>query len=44
MSAIFYDDDSIDYLYKKNGKFSFIYTLPQTIFSTICSGIITCVL
>ena len=44
MSALFYNDDSIDYLYKHNGKFSFLYTLPQTIFSTICCDIITCIL
>ena len=44
ISALFYSDDSIDYLYRNNGKFSFIYTLPQTIFSTICCDIITCIL
>ena len=31
-------------MYKHEGKFSFIYTLPQTIFSTICCDIITCIL
>ena len=44
ISALFYNDDSIDYLYRNNGKFSFIYTLPQTIFSTICCDVITCIL
>ena len=44
MRALFYTDDPIDYLYKYEGKFSFIYTLPQTIFSTICYDIITFIL
>ncbi len=41
MNAIFFVDDSIHKIYEEQGKFNFIYQIPQTIYSTIISQIIS---
>ena len=41
MIAIFFVDDSIHKIYEEQGKFNFIYQIPQTIYSTIISQIIS---
>ena len=41
MNAIFFVDDSIHKIYEEQGKYNFIYQIPQTIYSTIITQIIS---
>ena len=43
-NEFFYTDASMSNNYKRKGKFDFIYTLPQTIFSSITSVLINVLL
>ena len=44
INALFFDDDTMHQLYKDNGKFSFLYQLPQIIYSTLISYVINILL
>ena len=41
MNAIFFVDDSIHKIYEEQGKYNFIYQIPQTLYSTIITQIIS---
>ena len=41
VNSLFYRDPKIHQLYKDNGKYKFIYQIPQICYSTIISAIIT---
>lgn len=43
-NTLFYSDSTMSHTYKKKGKFDFIYTLPKTIFSVVCTSIISSLL
>ena len=38
MNALFFSDDSMHKLYVDNGKFDFVYNIPQTLYSSLLSG------
>ena len=40
-NTLFYDDDTMSHTYHNKGKFDFLYSLPQTIFSSLVCGIIS---
>ena len=41
MSILFYNYKTLHKIYKENGKFNFIYQLPQIIYSAIITGVIS---
>ena len=40
INAFFFDEGSFKYIYKNKGKYDFFYSLPKSIFSSICCSII----
>ena len=40
-NTLFYDDDTMSHTYYNKGKYDFIYSLPQTIFSSLICGVIS---
>ena len=40
VSALFYSDSTMHKIYEDNGKFNFIYQIPQIIYSTLISSVI----
>ena len=40
VNALFFNDDTMHKIYKDEGKFNFIYQIPQIIYSSIISGVI----
>ena len=41
MNALFFSDNSMHKLYVDNGKFDFVYNLPQTLYSALFSGFLS---
>ena len=44
MKTLFFKDDSIHKIYEDEGKYDFLYQLPQTLYSTIVSQVISSLL
>ena len=44
INALFFDDDTMHKIYEDKGKFSFIYQLPQIIYSSLISSVLNTVL
>ena len=44
VNAVFFDDDSMHKLYESNGNYNFLYQIPQIIYSTIVSDVISSVI
>ena len=44
MNALFFNDDSMHKIYEDEGKYDFFYQIPQMIYSTIASQIISLLL
>ncbi len=40
INAFFFDEGSFKYIYKNKGKYDFFYSLPKSIFSSICCTIV----
>ena len=40
VTALFYSDSTMHKIYEDNGKFNFIYQIPQIIYSTLISSVI----
>ena len=39
-NALFFNDDTMNYYYKKKGKYQFLYSLPKNICSSLCCALI----
>ena len=44
VNALFFNDDTMHKIYKDEGKFNFIYQIPQIIYSAISSGVINTII
>ena len=44
VNALFFNDDSMHKIYENNGKYSFIYQLPQIAYSALISGFLNALL
>ena len=44
INALFFNDSTMHKIYEDNGNFNFIYQIPQIIYSSIISGIISCII
>ena len=44
INTFFFNDDNIHKIYEDNGKYNFIFQIPQILYSTIISSIITTIL
>ena len=44
VNALFFNDDSMHKIYKDQGKFNFIYQIPQILYSSIISGVINAII
>ena len=40
ITALFFSDSTMHKIYEDNGKFNFIYQIPQIIYSTLISNVI----
>ena len=43
-NTFFFNDDNIHKIYEDNGKYNFIYQIPQILYSTIISSVISTIL
>ena len=44
VNALFFSDSTMNKIYRDNGSFNFIYQLPQTIYSSLISGVLTAII
>ena len=44
INALFFNDSTIHKIYEDEGNFNFIYQIPQILYSSIISGIISCII
>ncbi len=44
MNALFFNDDSMHKIYEDEGKYHFLYQIPQALYSTIVSQVISSIL
>ena len=44
VNALFFNDDTMHVIYKDEGKFNFIYQIPQIIYSALISGVINTII
>ena len=44
INALFFNDSTMHKIYEDKGKFNFIYQIPQILYSSIISGIISCII
>ena len=44
VNALFFNDDTMNKIYKDEGKFNFIYQIPQIIYSALISGVINTII
>ena len=44
VNALFFSDSTMNKIYRDNGSFNFVYQLPQTIYSSLISGVLTAII